>query len=69
MPVAKCTTARHLLCSFFHKNFINAEVCCNPDPVVFQESSDVRTCPGPSLGCCCNQVQYIPCSYPHLLST
>jgi hypothetical protein len=30
-----------ILHSFYHKNFINAEVCCNPDPVVFQETSDV----------------------------
>lgn len=28
--------------SVLHKHFINGEVCCNPDPVVFGESSNVR---------------------------
>lgn len=30
--------------SYYHKFFINAEMCCNPDPVVFNESSLVGHC-------------------------
>jgi hypothetical protein len=41
LKFSTCPSGCRPVCSVYHKHFINADTCCNPEPVVFSERSSV----------------------------